>query len=215
MGPGAMQGMDTAQQAEQLTQASPDILQMISGGLKDIASTIENVDKGFKEIGQGISDVLHPGNLGSPQAPQGSQPGYGAGQASGPNDCGTVGNSGGAAGAGGAGSAGSADGTSQTDGTDPSQSSDTSDMQAIINDPNASIEDKVFAIMMQLVSKQEDKVKGSINKMGDGKESALSAKESQQLQQDSNKLNQLQSMLTNLQQMFHQTSMSITQNLRG
>ncbi|MBS2026898.1 MAG: hypothetical protein JST54_03250 [Deltaproteobacteria bacterium] len=136
-----------------------------------------------------------------------------------------------------AGGSNASSGTSQTSsnpsagGSDATDSQINSDINAILNDPSMTPEDKVLAILMKLEEKKEHDVQNltgqlvnieNTNNANQGKKDANGNAIPQQsetgvqmqLQQAMSAMQELQTMATNFEKTEHDTKMSVINNLR-
>lgn len=187
---------------------------------------MENVGKGLMKFAEGVFNAAkdavqvfsNPGAVKSPsqEATQGTG-GYAPGEATGPTDTGVVGDPPAAGGAQGAGQTEGAGGAEGSGGAEGASGTDTqsqmNDLDAILNDPGASLESKVFALLSKLQLKSEGKLEGIVKKMGTGKDDKLNQKDMTDLQRAQADVSQLTSITTSLLQGFKQMKDSIIQNI--
>lgn len=105
------------------------------------------------------------------------------------------------------------------EGSSGAEQTGQSEWDSVINDPNASIEDKIFALLMKLQEKQQNKIKEKAEKIdsktssGNETQSAASSKDATELQKMTQDLQQLQSITTNILQLFHDAKKNALQNI--
>jgi hypothetical protein len=165
-----------------------------------------NIVGGLGTLFGGVADAAkdawkefsNPGSISQPNPSQCTCGGYPAGEASGPNDVGTVGQ-----------------GAGQTEGPGKGQPMTDAQLDAQVNSILAgggSIEDKIFAILMLIQKDKKNKVEGKLNELKGAKEDK--DVKLQELQKETGELSQMTQLTTNLMASFKQMKDSVIQNIR-
>lgn len=210
-----------------------DLTGNVVGGFGRFAEGVWNAGK------QGFAEFSNPGQCYSPDFGRfGGARGYGAGQANGPFDTGLFG--------GGLNNAlqGLGRGVNPLGGVFGDQSfggvgdkagdvefknqMNFGDMDAIMNNPNMSLETKIMLVLLKLQRQKREEVEGNFREAYAAKKSAAGMGKGQDadkakasadealalLQKNQQELNELNSMTTNLSKMFHEMKSATIQNIR-